>query len=73
MLVNHICEHLSQRIVSGELTNDDLVQIIEHLGSYLNIQTITDYARENKLSYNGAKKFRPVTKIFNVRFVIDNR
>jgi hypothetical protein len=73
MLVNEICEHLSKRITSEELSNDDLVQIIEHLGAYLNIQTITRYAKENNLSYNGVKKFRPVTEIFNVKFVIDNR
>jgi len=72
MLVNTICDHLGQRIEAGQLTNDDLVQIIEHLGSYLNLSTIEDYARKNKISYNGAKKFRSCIKIFNVKFVIDN-
>ncbi len=72
MLVNKICEHLSQRIEDGELSNNDMVQIIEHIGQYLNIQTISDYAKHHQLSYNGVKKFRPIRKIFNVKFVTDN-
>ena len=54
------------------LSNDDLVQIIEQCGSYLNLKTIPDYAEANKISYNGAKKHRHIRKIFNVKFVIDN-
>lgn len=72
MIVNKICEHLSQRIVAGELSNADMVQIIEHLGSYLNLQTISDYARDNNISYNGAKKFRQQVQLFNTKFIIDN-
>ena len=33
---------------------------------------ITDYAKYNNISYNGAKKFRDVKKIFNINFIIDN-
>jgi hypothetical protein len=72
MLINTICTHLSQRIEAGELTNEDMVQLIELVGSYLNLTTISDYAKQNNISYNGAKKFRNVAKIFNVKFVIDN-
>ena len=56
MIVNKICEHLSKRIEDGELSNEDLVQIIEHVGSYLNLTTRSDYAKQNGLSYNGGKK-----------------
>jgi len=72
MIVNTICEHLSKRIEDGELSNEDLVQIIEHIGSYLNLTTRSDYAKKNGLSYNGAKKFRENVKLFNVNFIIDN-
>ena len=71
-LVDTICNHLSDRIENNELSNEDCVQIIEHVGSYLNLRTIPDYAKDNKISYNGVKKFRKVEKIFNVKFVIDN-
>jgi hypothetical protein len=72
-LVEKICNHLSERIESNQLSNEDCVKIIEHVGGYLNIKTIPDYAQENKISYNGAKKFRNIRKIFNVKFVIDNK
>ena len=55
------------------LSNDDLVQIIEQCGSYLNLQTIPDYAAQNNISYNGVKNHRCIKKIFNVKFVIDNQ
>jgi hypothetical protein len=72
MLINTICSHLERRIHAGELSNDDLIQIIELCGRYLNLQTISDYARENNISYNGVKKCRSGREIFNVKFVIDN-
>lgn len=72
LLVNKICEHLSKRIEAGELSNDDMVQIIEHTGAYLNIKTIPDYAKANDMSYNGVKKHRTIKEIFNTKFVIDN-
>lgn len=72
MIANIICKHLSERIENGEIDNDGMVQIIEHVGGYLNLQTISDYAKENGKSYNGVKKCRVIRKIFNVKFVIDN-
>jgi len=72
MLVNKICDHLTDRIVSGELSNEDLVQVIEHIGGYLNLQTISAYSKANGISYNGAKKFRSIKKVFGVKFVVDN-
>ncbi|MFZ1786731.1 MAG: hypothetical protein WAT92_00405 [Saprospiraceae bacterium] len=54
------------------LSNEDLIEIINMSGSFLNLMTISDYAKSNKISYNGAKKFRKKVKIFNVNFVIDN-
>lgn len=54
------------------LSNDDLVQIIEQCGSYLNLMTIPDYAKKNNISYNGAKNFRTSTNLFGVKFIIDN-
>ena len=72
MLINKVLTHLSDRIEAGELTNDEIVQIIELLGGYLNLQTIPVYAKENGISYNGAKKFRKVVELFGVKFIIDN-
>jgi len=54
------------------LDNDKLVQIIELAGSLLNLQTISAYAKNNQLSYNGVKKHRQIINIFGCKFVIDN-
>lgn len=71
-LTEKICHHLSERIESNQLSNEDCVKIIEHIGGYLNLQTLSDYSRATGISYNGAKKFRKIRKIFNVKFVIEN-
>jgi len=52
--------------------NESLVQIIELCGSYLNLQTISDYAKDKGISYNGAKNNREIKELFNVKFVKDN-
>jgi hypothetical protein len=69
---NKLLELISNKFQNEELNNDSLVQIIELAGNYLNLQTISDYAKTNHKSYNGVKKCRNVVKIFNVKFVIDN-
>lgn len=63
---------ISDKFENDEIDNDSLVQIIELCGSYLNLQTIADYAKNNDLSYNGVKKCRTIKTIFNTKFVIDN-
>ena len=62
---------LDDAICEGRFSKDGMIQIIELIGSYLEPMTISDYAKTNKLSYNGVKKFRKTTKIFGVKFVIN--
>lgn len=63
---------LDEKMYDKSFTNNDLVQFIESVGKYLGLQTLPDYAKENKMSYNGVKKFREVKEILGVKFVIDN-
>ena len=63
---------LGQSIQSGKWSNTGLVQLIELTGMYLNIKTIPDYAKDQKITYNGAKKRQKTTEIFGVKFIIDN-
>jgi hypothetical protein len=65
-------EKLQKSIHDGKFSNAGLVQLIELAGGYLNLKTIPEYAKGNKMSYNGVKKFRRVITIFNIKFVIDN-
>ena len=67
-----IKEFIYNKFVNNDLNNDSLVQIIELSGMLLNIQTISDYAKENNMSYNGVKNHRQIITLFNNKYVIDN-
>ncbi len=67
-----IAERFEKFIYENNPSNEFLLQIFELAGSYLNLQTISDYAKANGLSYNGVKKTRNITEKFGCRFVIDN-
>jgi hypothetical protein len=71
-----IVNYVEKKFLCGQIDNDCLVQLIELCGSYLNLKTIPDYAKQNNMTYNGAKKpnkyGRKVLKLLNVKFVIDN-
>jgi hypothetical protein len=54
----------------GELTKEDLVQLIELCGDLLDLKTIQHYADVKGLSYNGVKKHRDVRIILNHKFVL---
>jgi hypothetical protein len=68
-----LLKFVAEKFQNDELDNDSLVQLIELAGAHLNLQTISDYAKANNISYTGAKKFRKTVKIFNVNFIIDNQ
>ena len=67
-----LCDFVTEKTMNGELSNNDLVQLIEVAGAFLNLQTIPEYAKAKNLSYNGVKNHREIIEIFNVKFVIDN-
>jgi hypothetical protein len=67
-----IRERLCECIHNGEVKNEDLVKIIEHSFKILNLQTLSDYSRNTKKSYNGAKYNKNVVVLGNVKFIIDN-
>ena len=60
-------------VQDGQLTNEDLVELIKVAGTYLNLQTIPVYAKKRSLTYQGVKVTRKIVEIFNVKFVIDNQ
>lgn len=69
-LNNFVCK----KIQNNELSNDDLVELIKLCGDYLNLKTIPDYAKAEKISYPGVLKRKniEIVKIFNTKYVIDN-
>lgn len=71
-LKDKIILNIMKGMEQNMLSNTDLIEIIEAAGSFLNLRTISDYAKQNNISYNGAKNFRDNVELFNVNFVIDN-
>lgn len=67
-----LLQFVGNKFEASELDNNSLVQLIEVCASYLNLKTIPKYAKDEGLSYNGAKHHRNVVKIVGVKFVIDN-
>lgn len=63
---------IEEKLFKNEISSTDLVQLFERLNSYTSLKTITQYAKDNKISYNGAKKCRKVVKLFGVKFIMDN-
>jgi hypothetical protein len=72
-----IKEHLGKRLHNSELTNDEMVEIIDTVGVYLNLRTVANYATLENISYNGVLARIKSGKIkeyelFGVKFIIDN-
>ena len=67
-----IVDKLFESIHNREIEKPDLVQIFEHIGRVLNAKTISNYARENEMSYNGAKCQKETASIDGVKFIIKN-
>ena len=64
-------EKLHNFVVKNKVSNDFLVELIIQTGSYLNLQTIPDYAKSNNMTYSGVKRFRTIVELFNNKYVID--
>ena len=73
-LIDIIVKHIEVRILKGELSNDDLLHLIEEIGKYyLNLKTIATKAKEMNTDYNNVKCSRiKKAELFGVKFVIDN-
>jgi hypothetical protein len=68
-----IRERLFEVIHNGEINNGDLVQIFEHIGIILNLKTISNYAKSENISYNGALKRKTESVVVDkVEFIINN-
>jgi hypothetical protein len=53
-LESKVINRLGDMVQKNELSNECLVKIIEELGGFLNLKTISDYSKTNPISYNGA-------------------
>jgi hypothetical protein len=64
-------------IQNNEMSNEELVKCIEYLGGFLNLRTISDYSKQEKMDYNSVK-YRilkgelKTLELFKLTFIIDN-
>jgi len=70
--LNKIKVYIINNFIKGVLSNLDMVEIIQLCGGYLNLMTISAYAKENNMSYEGVKKCRNIIVLFGNKYVIDN-
>jgi hypothetical protein len=66
--LNKFCESVQ----NDKWSNEGIVQLIELAGSFLNLKSIQDYADYVGKSYNGIKKTKKITVLFNNKYIIDN-
>lgn len=73
MEINNLQKELFIQYQDGYISDNDLVQIFEQIAAFLNLRTITNYAKANRITYNGALK-RKLNKVAidNQTFIIDN-
>ena len=67
--IDKIEEYVFKTLNKEEL---DLVQLFERLNTYLNLKTISQYAKDHGKSYNGIKNNREIITLFGCKFVADN-
>lgn len=67
-----VLERFGKYITKKGVSNDFLLELIQLTGSFLNLQTIADYARAKHLSYQGVKTCRKIIILFGCKFVLDN-
>ena len=71
--MENIIESIERQIFEGDLSQKEQVQLFELLCKYLNLQTLSDYAKSEKITYNGAKKRKLKTvRISNITLIINN-
>lgn len=67
-LIRFICD----KFEAGELDNNSLLEVFKVTGHYLNLETISNYAKRTGMTYQGVKYSRQIETIYGVKFVIDN-
>jgi hypothetical protein len=63
---------LGETLHENKWSNEGMVQLIELVSSYLNVETIQGYADRVGKTYNGIKKSKHTIEILGNKYVIDN-
>ncbi|AGO47439.1 hypothetical protein Phi13:2_gp037 [Cellulophaga phage phi13:2] len=64
-------KQVTLNIIDGKFTSLELQNLLQLIAQELKLQTTSNYAKENKLSFNGVKNFRPHILIDGIKFHSD--
>ena len=65
-------ENFEKAIINGKFSTEGLVHFFELCGQYLNVCSLTEYAKQNRLSYNGAKKRKQTRNLNGIKYLVNN-
>ena len=69
---NKIKSSIDDAMMNDELSNDDLVELIKHLGAYGNVMSVKDYSNQNGITVQGVYNHRNVVELWGFKFVVEN-
>ena len=73
MTAKEIENIIAENFENGKINNSDMVEIVKLIVVYLNLKTVSNYAKANNMSYQGALTGkRERVEIAGVKFIIDN-
>lgn len=62
-----------QSVLDGNWSNDGLVSLLKVItDDFLQLKRISHFSKDNKITTQGARKYRPVVKIDGFQFLVDN-
>ena len=70
--LNNIKASIDDAMMNSELSNDELVDLIKHIGAYGNIMSVKEYSDQNKITVQGVYNHRNVVNLWGFKFVVEN-
>ena len=70
--INKIKASIDDAMMNDELSTDDLVELIKHLGAYGNVMSVKDYSNQNGITVQGVYNHRNVVDLWGFKFVVEN-
>ena len=62
-----------QSVLNGNWSNDGLVSLLKVItDDFLQLKRISHYSKDNEITTQGARKYRPVVRIDGFQFIVDN-
>ena len=69
---NKIKASIDDAMMNDELSIDNLVELIKHLGAYGNVMSVKDYSNQNNITVQGVYNHRNVVDLWGFKFVVEN-